>query len=365
MPEEIQIVASPKQWKDEFQVNTLDPVRDSRWDRFVHNHPRGSIFHTSRWLEALHQTYGYEPIAFVTSVETALTGALVSCRVKSWLTGSRLVSLPFSDHCEPLVDDHAQFEVLAEVLEHQAGTSGCNYAEFRPLTAIDGDVQKRMRIGQSELFYIHRLELRDPLEVLFRRLHKSCIQRKIAKAERVGLTYEEGRSDELLAKFYSLLLLTRRRHQLPPQPLAWFRNLTTYMGESLKIRVALQHGSPVASIITLHFGRTHVYKYGCSDARCHDLGAMPWLMWNAIQDAHYAGAHTFDFGRSEYDNEGLVAFKDRWGSTKEALTYYRFPRPETSKSVCRGRIRLVSTICSYLPDRAFASVGRLLYRHVG
>jgi hypothetical protein len=37
---------------------------------------------------------------------------LVFCRVRSWLTGRRSISLPFSDHCEPLVESH---EALAGV----------------------------------------------------------------------------------------------------------------------------------------------------------------------------------------------------------------------------------------------------------
>jgi CelD/BcsL family acetyltransferase involved in cellulose biosynthesis len=332
----------------------------------VQEHPNGSVFHTARWLEALRRTYQYEPLAFTTSAPgNALTSAIVFCRIKSWLTGVRMVSLPFSDHCEPLVDGDARFEVLAETLEREAGRLGCKYAEFRPLRAIGADVQRCANIGPSESFFIHRLKLQGSLEALFRKLHKSCIQRKIQKAGKVGLRYEEGRSDELLAKFYSLLLLTRRRHQLPPQPLTWFRNLANCMGDWLKIRIASQDACPVAGMITLHFGRTHVYKYGGSDARFNNLGAMPWLMWKAIQDAYDAGSHTFDFGRSDCDNEGLISFKDHWGSTKQSLTYYRFPRPGANSSVSRRGMRAVTTVCSYLPDRALTAVGGLLYRHVG
>ena len=43
------------------------------------------------------------------------------------------------------------------------------------------------------------LDLRPGPEALFRNFHKDCIQRKIRRAAREALTYEEGRSDELLA----------------------------------------------------------------------------------------------------------------------------------------------------------------------
>ena len=48
-------------------VYQIDPTRDERWDEFLQKHTDASIFHTRGWLEALQQTYGYNPIAFTTS----------------------------------------------------------------------------------------------------------------------------------------------------------------------------------------------------------------------------------------------------------------------------------------------------------
>ena len=70
------------------------------------------------WLRALQKTYGYEPIAFTLSAPSeALKSALVFCIVRSWLTGKRLVSLPFSDHCEPLLEHPEQFRTLSDFVE--------------------------------------------------------------------------------------------------------------------------------------------------------------------------------------------------------------------------------------------------------
>jgi len=85
-------------------IYRIDPLHDPRWDDFLEEHPRASVFHTRAWLQALRATYGYEPVAFTNTVPgTALTNAIVFCRIKSFLTGSRLVSVPFADHCDPLV----------------------------------------------------------------------------------------------------------------------------------------------------------------------------------------------------------------------------------------------------------------------
>src|SRR5580698_4409818 len=83
-------------------VTSVDPLNDPRWPSFLASHPDASIFHTREWLNAVHRTYNYKPIAFTVSNGEELSNAVVFCRIRSWLTGNRLVSLPFSDHCQPL-----------------------------------------------------------------------------------------------------------------------------------------------------------------------------------------------------------------------------------------------------------------------
>jgi len=81
-------------------VYTLDPLQDSRWAELIARHPQASVFHTMAWLQTLRRTYGYQPTVFTTTgPESALDNGIVFCQVRSWLTGRRLVSLPFSDHC--------------------------------------------------------------------------------------------------------------------------------------------------------------------------------------------------------------------------------------------------------------------------
>src|SRR5215469_11256850 len=83
----------------------LDPSSDARWLSFVNRHARATVFHRVPWLKALCQTYGYRSIVFGrVSPSGELLGGVLFCEIRSWMTGNRLVSLPFSDHCEPLVE---------------------------------------------------------------------------------------------------------------------------------------------------------------------------------------------------------------------------------------------------------------------
>ena len=222
-------------------VYKIAPLRDPRWDGFLSSEPRASIFHTTAWLEALRRTYGYDPVVYTTSPPgSELRNGVVFCEVKSWLTGRRLVSLPFSDHCEPLVDDPQELRTILGALEKRTEQSQAwNYIEMRPVQYHE----IKTSFHESTCNYVlHRLDLAPSSSQLFGALHKGSTQRKIRRAEREGLGYEDGRSESLLLIFYRLLILTRRRHGVPPQPLLWFRKLIDCLGEAVQIRVAF-HGS--------------------------------------------------------------------------------------------------------------------------
>ncbi|HEY6290580.1 MAG TPA: GNAT family N-acetyltransferase [Terriglobia bacterium] len=191
------------------------------------------------------------------------------------------------------------------------------------------------------------------------------MRRKIRRAEREGLRCEEGRSALLLGQFYRLQVISRRRQQLPPQPLKWFCNLIDCLGDQLNIRVASKDGHPVAAIITLRFREVLTYKYGCSDLRFHRLGGMQFLLWKAIEEAISTGLREFDMGRSDLDRPGLVTFKDRWGAARSKLSYWARPARLIAGHESTWKLDAAKKIFAHAPSTCLTLAGNLLYRHIG
>jgi hypothetical protein len=72
-----------------------------------------------------------------------------------------------------------------------------------------------------------------------------------------------------------------------------------------------------------------------------------------------------DFGRSDLDNPGLVTFKDRFGTQRTQLTYYRYcDRPNEKKAKFLDP-HLVQWFFPILPDLVLSTGGRLFYKHMG
>lgn len=356
-------VACLERAAQELKVHLLDPLHDSRWGDFVAHHPAASVFHQKGWLEASARTYGYQPLVLTNTPEgKALENGVALCRVSSWLTGPRLVSLPFADHCEPLVNDPEESRAFAQWLKRECDLNGQRYFELRPLVEVPAT---DCWLVPARSFWLHQLDLESSLEDLFTQLHKNSFQRKIRRAERERLSYETGRSPKLLDEFYQLLLMTRRRHQLLPQPRIWFQNLVECMGDKVQIRLARKNGTPVAAILTLRHGACLVYKYGCSNAKLHNLGGMPFLFWRLIEEGKASGAQKIDFGRSDLDQEGLVVFKDRLGAKRSLLTYYRYTNAAKKQEPAPWESQGLREFFGNLPDTVLSTAGRILYRHMG
>lgn len=342
----------------------VNPLTDVRWQSLVETHPHASVFHTTAWLNALQLTYGFEPVAYVDSLpgEEPRAG-IVFCRVGSWLTGNRLVSLPFADHCDLMVSSRDYPTDLESTLAGAIRSDNLRYVEVRPLAPIDWSP-----FQPAARYLLHILDLAPDLGTLFRGFHESSTQRRIRRAERSGLVLQSGRSESILEQFYHLLVLTRRRHRIPPQPKTWFRNLIGCFQEALQIRVASLDGQPVAAILTIRHRDTLVYKYGCSDPRYRSLGGTHLLFWKAIQEAKADGLRFFDLGRSAIDHHGLITFKDRWGSMRMPLTYLRFVNPKFAGANYRpdapgwGR-HLAGRALSCLPACLLDPLSRVIYRH--
>ena len=361
-PSRVRLAVSTNAESCAASVYEINPLFDSRWETFVDSHPRSSAFHSTNWLRALQTAYGYDPAVVTTcSPDAALTNGLVFCRVNSWLTGRRFVSLPFSDHCEPLVSNSSELDDLLLHMRQHVDAGKWKYVEIRPILCRPG---LQTGLTQSTGYSFHSLDLRKSAQELFQTFHKDCVQRKIRRAEREKLHCEEGNSEVLLQKFYELLVITRRRQHLPPQPLSWFRALVATFGDSLRIRIASKGDLAIASILTITHKKSMIYKYGCSDARFHKFGGMVLLFWNAILEAKDKGLEEFEMGRSESANLGLISFKEHWGAIGTELRYWKYPhRPEmatggSEKSVLRRLVPIT-------PDSVLKAVGGLLYKHVG
>jgi Acetyltransferase (GNAT) domain len=246
-------------------------------------------------------------------------------------------------------------------VEGQAQRGGLRYVELRPLSTATGAPPGCIPF---RAFAFHRIDLAPSIADLFGSLHKNCLQRKVRRAEREELTYECGNSQSLLEEFYRLFVMTRRRHRLPPPPMRWLRSVSEHLGDALELRLARKDGIAVAGMLTLTHKNTIVYKYGGSDSRFHQTGAVQMVFWRMLVEAKQRGLRQVDLGRCEPDNQRLLTYKERLGSRVGALTYWRYPLTSPGFDPQRWLLGVAKFVFASLPDALRIGMGSFLYRHV-
>jgi lipid II:glycine glycyltransferase (peptidoglycan interpeptide bridge formation enzyme) len=349
-------------------LTLIDPLSDPRWDTFVHHHPHSSVFHTSAWARVLVETYGYTPRYYtLQTADGTIQAAWPTMLVTSPLTGTRLVSLPFCDHCHPLITNQEQAEQLLAAIIADQEQVGASYLEVRgwPTAALPLPTHLT-----PTNYYCHHVTLLETTPTaLFERLGRSTRQ-NIRKAERSGvrIRFAETRSD--LERFYTLNLLLRRRHGMLPQPFAFFAAIDRHMLQrSLGFILLAELGSqPVAAILGLTHHDTVTNKFAVSDHTYWRYHPNYLLYWKSIEWSHQHGFRRYDLGRCSKEDTGLECFKQQWKPmVRSELPYYYYPAP-AGLNVAQPsgmKKRLLSTFAHTAPRLVFELAGKLLYRHLG
>ena len=342
-------------------IDIVNPIEWPGWDQLILAHPNYSFFHSSAWAKVLSEAYGYKPLYFTVFDGDALSACVPVMEVKSFVTGRRGVSLPFTDACEPLVHDPNQFEVLLNEAKAYGKQAGWKYLELR------GGREFLPGVDASSTYFGHTLDLTPGVSALFAALRDST-RRNVRKAQSEGVEALSSGSAESVRQFCRLNTLTRKEHGLPPQPLGFFNKVYEHViAKGLgTVVVALYRDVAVAAAIYLHIGEKAVYKYGASDRTYQDLRTNNLVMWEAMRQYAAQGFKSLCFGRTDLDHAGLRQFKAGWGVEEYPIAYYRHDVRQNSFITGQPRTNgFSSAIFGKMPIPVLNFIGSVAYRHMG
>jgi len=342
------------------RIKVINPILEPDWNQLINSLAGNTIFHTSEWARILTETYGYTP-NYMTAVEDGqVVGALPIMDVRSYLTGNRGVSLPFSDQCPALSDDLAAFDELWNYAKSLAVKRGWKYIELRGMPASD------INEPSFQTYCTHTMRVdRDPGSI--EKQLRDSTRRNVKRANKSGLTIKIDYGLDAILAFYRLNCLTRKRHGLPPQPIKLFHKIHRYLVSQQKgfTILALLKDRPIAAGMFFHHNRTLVYKYGASEQGYEAFRPNNLIIWEAILWAAKNGCRKFDFGRTNPEHSGLLQFKRGWGCQQGSLNYYRYDVASACFSNGTKKLKNDYSLFRRLPLPLLKLSGRILYRHVG
>ncbi len=337
----------------------LDPQTDPRWQALV-DRCESSAFHSPGWTRVLAETYGFPVRAYVELGENEEPKAgLLFARVKDML-GERMVSLPFSDYCDPIVGNNQEWASLSNrLLDEGRGLS---------MRCLHNDIPvSDNRFALVKRAKWHGLDLRPELEDLWGGLHESS-RRAIRKAQREGISVTIAQDEAALRAFFEMHLRVRKyKYRLLSQPFAFFASIWRHLlGEGKGVLMLASHRSAViGGVLFLEWKEKLYYKLNASvQAELHhrpnDL-----LIWEGIKYAKARSYSHLDFGLSDLDQESLLRFKRKYASEEKAITFLRAgPPPLEEEEAVRDTLRQLTGLLTdeVVPDEVTAKAGDILYR---
>jgi hypothetical protein len=340
-------------------LHILDPLSCEDWDKRLNHHEKLSFFHSKAWAHVLFETYRYQPRYFCLLDSKRITNLLPVMEVKSFLTGCRGVSLPFTDYCEPLLTNGTDLNQMLMELKQYGQQHQWQSFQIRGGEGINAEPEQQ--------YYVHELKLETNTEQLFSKL-SSAKRRNVRKAQ--GENIEIRHAEDLAAvdAYYKLHCQTRKRHGTPPQPYRFFHNIFEHvisrgMG---KVVLASHQKRIIAGSIFFHFRDQALYKFGSSDLSYQHLRPNDLIMWEAIRWYAVQRYRYFCFGRTAMDNTGLRRFKLDWGAIEKIVNYYRYDLRQQDYVTTPSAVKSSQKrIFQRLPITALKLVGSVAYRHMG
>jgi len=271
------------------------------------------------------------------------------------------VSLPFSEQCPLITKDLNSFNAIFKDV--------INYGKkinWKNIYIKGGNKFLDDSILPVNTFLTHDLNLSRNSEEVFSSFRDST-KRNIKKAIKKGVKVKIENTLKSVGEYYRLHCITRKKHGLPPQPFNFFKKSFEHIISKNKGIVALAsyNNKIIAGAIFFHFKKQAIFKFGGSDSNHHDLRPNNLVMWEAIKWYCRNEYNTFNFGRTELENKGLMQFKRGWGTTGKKINYYKYDLIKDCYVNNKSNIRSYCSFFKIFPEPIFRITGNIFYRHIG
>lgn len=292
---------------------TVDRIR---WQRYVEDHIRGTIFHTPYMYDVYKNTPGLEPFALFavnekSGIQAMLAGYIQTVKFGplSFMTKrSILMQSPISNSQESLIS-----------LLH-------NYHDYMKSKALYTEIRNHFDTEETreiyhELHYSYEehlniiVDLTLPEDELWRQVHpkrRNEIRKSIKSNVKVSaLGYPE------ISDTYKILKEVYNRARLPLVPILFFQNAYKYNDSKTKL---VAYGAKcqeelLGTMITLQYKGIVYDLYAGSLSRFYDKNPNDILPWEVFRICKNLGCTKFDFGGAGKPNipYGVRDYKAKFG----------------------------------------------------
>jgi FemAB-related protein (PEP-CTERM system-associated) len=285
----------------------------AEWDSFVRSQPHWTHCHLFGWKAVIEQTFGHECIYLAARDDGGrLAGVLPLVRVKSWLFGHYLVSMPFLNYGGPLGGD-AAVTALAHEATRLALRTRVSLLELRSRVPLP----IALPASHRKLTVLLDLAPGDS-DATWRRV-SSRMRTYVRRTREAGVTVRFG--PDQVSAFYAVFARHMRELGTPTHPRRLFDAIADVFGDQAWFGCAYYEGRPVACGCGLEWDDEVEVTWASSTPEFRDIRPNALLYWAFIERAARENLAVFNFGRCT-PGGGTHNFKRQWGGRDEPLWWY-------------------------------------------
>jgi serine/alanine adding enzyme len=329
---------------------------EEEWDQFAAEQQGYTHFHRLRWRALITKVFGHECVYLAArDSDDRLVGILPLVRVRSFVFGHYLVSMPFLNYGGPLGTETA-VSALVDAAVAIAQRENVKLLELRSRAPLDVPLEASHR----KITVV--LDLPSNPEALFRQFD-SKLRSQIRRPQKEGVTVAFG--PDQVVPFFKVFAQHMRDLGTPTQPLRFFREIARQFPDDSWFACAYLAGRPVAAGCGFRFGDEFEMTWA-SSLRAYNREAPNMMVyWACMERAIRDGARRFNFGRCT-PGTGTHRFKMQWGGREEQLWWYQAAASVDSAtpSPHDGAFRWGPRIWRRLPQAVATTFGPSIVRYI-
>ncbi len=306
-----------------YSVDTLRPEEEPAWEAFVEAHSDATIYHTLAWRRATVESLGHKAVYLrARGPDGEVAGVLPLFEVRA-IGGKALVSVPLRDKGGPLVHDPAVAHQLALAAVELARTAKAKVAlKFPPPGLDEALTTAGFTVEKHWVTTVVPVAMGE--DQLWNEVFRSPTRRAVNKARNSGMIPRWSADESDLAWFYRVFLMTRKKLGVPAYPFAFFQAIWRHLLPSGRVRLLLveKEGVTQGALLVLPYKREVVSAYMGSNPDAKDARVNDLLFWEASRWSAVSGFQSFYFGADSPLQEGLLAYKRKWGGEQFTIPNY-------------------------------------------
>jgi CelD/BcsL family acetyltransferase involved in cellulose biosynthesis len=295
----------------------------AQWDRWVYESDHGTLFHQWDWLIAVRDHTKTILYPLILSKGTTLVAIYPIFLAKRGVFRVAFSPPPqaFLHYLGPAFMQYGSLKqekkeslylgVQSVVSKFLFSELHCTYVRVRTVPALLDSRPFRWTGYRVEPMYTYRVDLSKGHEVVYKRFDRK-LRDSIRRAEREGVTVEEGEEEDLMALLASLAGHFSQQGFRPRDASSYLLALMNHFyPTNMKIYSAFYKGERVGGMVALTYKKGMALWIGVPKIKIPGISPNDLVQWRAIAwaaDQGYAYYELMDGG----DNERLRYFKAKY-----------------------------------------------------